>query len=80
MPDQMNKINKKIIHGQEPWSSGLGGDSHTEVRGFKYPHCVLDGIFHIFVVKMLSLLEKTKIKQKRPRMAVYLNGVTEFHA
>ena len=47
----MNKINKKIIHGQEPWSSGLGGDSHTEVRGFKYPHCVLDGIFHIFVVK-----------------------------
>ena len=48
----------------------MGGDSCYEGCGFKSQQCILDGHFsHLFVVKLYSLFEKTKINKKRPRMA-----------
>ena len=43
----------------------MGGDSCSEGRGFKYQYSILDGHFsHLFVVKIVTLFEKTKINEK----------------
>ena len=43
----------------------MGGDSCSEGHGFKYQYSILDGHFsHLFVVKIVTLFEKTKINEK----------------
>ena len=49
----------------------MGGDSHSESRGFKSRQRILDGHFsHIFVVKVWNVcLKRPKINEKRPGLA-----------
>ena len=59
--------------GGSPGLMVMRGDSCSEGRGFKSPHCKLDGHFsHLFVVKIVMLFEKTKINEKEAGMAHYL--------
>ena len=48
----------------------MGGNSCTKGRRFEFQHRILDGHFsHLFLVKMSSLFEKTKINEKEAGMA-----------
>ena len=48
----------------------MGGDSYSKGREFESQHHILDGHFsHLFVVKILMCVEKTKINKKRPGLA-----------
>ena len=51
--------------GTSPGLVVMGGDSCSKGREFEPLHCILDGHFsHLFVVKIVMLFKKTKIKEK----------------
>ena len=44
-----------------PGLSVMGGDSCSKCHGFKFQHCILDGLFsHIFVAKLVMFFGKDK--------------------
>ena len=62
--------------GGSPGLMVMRGDSCSEGRGFKSPHCKLDGHFsHLFVVKIVMLFEKTKINEKEAGDGPFIKNI-----
>ena len=50
-------VAKPLYEGQEPWSSGYGGDSCSEGHGFESQYRILDGhLITYIVVKIVKFV------------------------
>ena len=57
---------KNILQDGSPGLVVIGGDSCSEICGFKSQHCILGGhISQIFAEKMLSIKDENKPKRGR---------------